>query len=83
MSIEDVMETRTILKTNKIGDVKYLAGFVELPMGVGLVLSNTIFGAESFCDESIAEIRNDFPEYDFIVSTAEFGMSDNLKGETQ
>ena len=69
----------TILKTHKLGEPKYVVGFYEVPMGVAVALSSSIFGAHTVdSDEELSAILADFPEYEFEVSQAEFGMSDNL-----
>lgn len=70
-----------ILKTFKLGDPKYFAGVSEVPMGFAVVLSPVIFGAVTIdSDEDAKSIIEDFPEYEFEVSMAEFGCSENLMG---
>jgi hypothetical protein len=71
--------TQYVLRTEAIGDPKYFAGTVELPMGFGVTLTKIIFGAFIFDDEGDAkQAVKDMPDYSFTVSPCEFGMSDSL-----
>lgn len=80
------METRRdemaiILKTHELGEPKYFAGVLEVPMGLAVALSPNIFGAVGIdSKEDAEEILRDLPDYNFEISSAEFGMSSNLSG---
>lgn len=69
-----------ILKTHKLGEPKYFAGLIEVPMGYAVALAPNIFGAAQVDAEDIDQIKGDFPEYDFQSSEATFGMSEGLGG---
>lgn len=69
-----------VIKTNKLSKPQYFAGTIEVPMGFGVSLTNTIFGAYYFDNENEAlEVINSIGSDDYYTSEVETGMSSNLK----
>ena len=70
---------KTIMKTFKLGEPKYFAGIVEVPMGFAVILSPNIFGAMPMESPAEAmELAAAHPEYEFEMSQAEFSHSFDL-----